>query len=47
MNFGGDIKWKLTPFPDKRFSLDFQEAPCWFWRFTQRLVLGFRWEKLK
>lgn len=49
MKFGDAPEWKLIPFPEERFHLFFDKnkAPCWFWRFMQRLCFGFTWERLK
>lgn len=46
MTFSDEPHWRLTPFPDRRFNLDFTRAPNWFHRLAQRLILGFRWERL-
>lgn len=38
-------KWKLSPAPDLEFHLP--DAPNWFWRKMQYLILGFKWESLE
>lgn len=36
--------WKLQPFADCP-ALFTSNPPCWFFRFTQRWLLGFRWTR--
>ena len=38
-------KWKMTIGGKQGIYFGFTEAPCWFWRKMQRLVLGFKWER--
>lgn len=46
VKFGDSPKWKFIPFADSTFHLDFDNAPNRFWRFMQRVVFGFKWERL-
>lgn len=43
-----EYKWSLSicDRSDYRCEIRFVEAPNWFWRLTQRLILGFKWTKL-
>ena len=41
-------KWKLVIGDNPYYSvvIPYCSAPNWFWRWTQRLILGFKWTKL-
>lgn len=38
--------WKLHPFPDSDFALFFVKPPNRFHRWMQKILFGFRWEKV-
>jgi hypothetical protein len=39
-------KWRLYMDADNSFACMKESAPNWFHRLMQRLILGFRWERL-
>ena len=43
--YGIEYKWKLT-IGDQLF-ISFTKAPNIFWRTMQRIILGFKWERLE
>jgi hypothetical protein len=50
----GYCSFRLPPEPNWRLDvangsivIHRHGAPCWFFRITQRLILGFKWSRLK
>lgn len=39
-------KWEFTLSPTWEYRFTAYAAPCWFFRLTQRWILGIRWRRI-